>query len=97
VALPNLWATDQNSSTYLEPAPVHTTYEFPEFAGHDAAAVLDESRLDVTTVDLEIDSFGPTAALTRTYWSTRTLRSRLALQLRAQPCQPDHQRHEHCS
>jgi RHS repeat-associated protein len=72
VALPNLWATDQNSSTYLEPAPVHTTYEFPEFAGHDAAAVLDESRLDVTTVDLEIDSFGPTAALTRTYWSTRT-------------------------
>ncbi len=69
VALPNSWVADQNSGLYREPAPQHTAYDLGEFADHDTTATLDRGRLNVGTVDLGIASFGPMAALDRTYSS----------------------------
>ncbi len=72
INLPGLYAADQNPGLFVPGAPRHTPYDLGDFAGHAAQASLDQGRLEVTTTDLEIASFGPRAALDRTYWSTRT-------------------------
>ena len=72
INLPAPYAADQNPGLFVPGAPRHTPYDLGDFAGHAAQATLDTGRLEVTTTDLEIASFGPRAALDRTYWSTRT-------------------------
>jgi len=72
VALPGRWKDDQNCGVWLPSAPQHTVYDLGDFAEHSAVAVLDTGTLEVTTTDLEIDTFGPSASLTRTYSSART-------------------------
>ncbi len=60
------------SIVYKAGDPRHTPYDLGEFAGHSAQVVLDKSRLELTTTDLAIASFGPAAALSRHYSSART-------------------------
>ncbi|MCL4367723.1 MAG: cell wall-binding repeat-containing protein [Actinobacteria bacterium] len=79
VALGNLWVTDEEGGLWLPPAPRHTVYDLGVFAGHMAEATLDKSRLDLTTTDLAVASFGPRAALERTYFSSRTAQGSFAL------------------
>ena len=47
----------------------HTDYEFGEWNGHVAGAELDSGVLTLATTDLAIASWGPSAALSRTYRS----------------------------
>ncbi len=70
--MPALWGLDNGSGVWLQGAPRHTTYDLGSFAGHTAQATLDEGSLDIGTTDLAIASFGPAAALSRSYSSTRT-------------------------
>ncbi len=48
-----------------------TDYDLGSFVNHDFSCSLDKGRLDATTTDLAIDSWGPAGSLTRTYYSTR--------------------------
>ena len=52
--------------------PKHTMSGLGEWLGHSAAAVVDEGGLALSVTDLEIASWGPRAALSRSYrsWST---------------------------
>ena len=47
------------------------SYDLGSFVGQPVQADLDKGRLDITATDLAIASWGPPAALTRTYFSTR--------------------------
>jgi YD repeat-containing protein len=61
------------AKVYVQPnAPRHTTADLGSLAGEQATAVLDQAKLGMTTIDLAIASWGPQAALSRTYSSTNT-------------------------
>jgi YD repeat-containing protein len=49
-----------------------TTHAIGEFAGHSMTAVLDEAALDVSVTDLAIATWGPDAAISRSYDSDDT-------------------------
>lgn len=53
----------------------HTTTELSNWIGHDAVAQLDTGSLSASTTDLDIASWGPSAALARNYDSSRTAAS----------------------
>ena len=72
VGRPNLWADDENAGAWQPIAPRHTTYDFDSFADHQVSAGLDKAALNLSTTDLAVASFGPQAALTRTYSSGST-------------------------
>jgi|GEM_PF-994320 len=67
-ALPSL----PDRTARVEDAPQHTSHELGEFAGHLAEALLDEGSLRLTTTDLAIATWGPPAALVRSYSSEGT-------------------------
>jgi RHS repeat-associated protein len=52
--------------------PQHVAYEFGEWDGHSVGALLDQRDLTVSVTDLVIASWGPEAALARTYDSSVT-------------------------
>lgn len=54
----------------------HTIYDLGSVAGDGAQVELDSGVLTLSATDLAIDSFGPAAALTRTYRSDNTAESR---------------------
>jgi YD repeat-containing protein len=72
LARPNLWAADENAGAWQPVAPRHTSYDFDAFADHQVTDVLDHGALNLSTTDLAAASFGPEAALTRTYSSSQT-------------------------
>jgi RHS repeat-associated protein len=52
--------------------PQHTTYDFGGWDGHYLAAELDSGALTGSVCDLSIATYGPVAALSRSYRSDRT-------------------------
>ena len=52
--------------------PRHVFYDFAEWDGHSVGALLDQRDLTLATCDLAVASWGPEAALTRTYTSAVT-------------------------
>lgn len=72
VGRPNLWVDDENAGAWQPIAPRHTTYDFDSFADHQVGATLDQAALDLSTTDLGVASFGPRAAVDRSYSSSRT-------------------------
>jgi RHS repeat-associated protein len=67
-----------NRTQHVREVPQETSYELGEWNGHEETAVLgntvvgDCGSLRMTTADLEIATWGPRAALDRTYCSSRT-------------------------
>jgi len=59
--------TLDNRSRHVREAPRHTTYDLGAWAEHELTVLLDAQRFRLTTTDLEIASWGPCAALGRTY------------------------------
>jgi RHS repeat-associated protein len=55
--------------------PRHTSAQLGEWLGHSASAVVDQGGLSLTVTDLEIASWGPRAALARSYRSWTTAQS----------------------
>ncbi|MBU2604254.1 MAG: cell wall-binding repeat-containing protein [Actinobacteria bacterium] len=72
IALPSLWEADENCGAWLPEAPQHTSVGLGVFARHEMGVRLDQGALQVAATDLAIDSFGPSATLTRVYSSART-------------------------
>lgn len=70
--------TLENRTVGVNDDPRHTTADLGEAAGHTMTAVLDEGALEVAVTDLSIASFGPVAALSRHYSSSRTSAGLLA-------------------
>ena len=52
--------------------PRHVAYDFGEWDGHSVGALLDSGALTAATTDLAVASWGPSAALSRTYSSAQT-------------------------
>jgi YD repeat-containing protein len=52
--------------------PRHVAYDFAEWDGHSAGALLDQRDLTLATCDLAVSSWGPEAAVSRTYNSSVT-------------------------
>ena len=50
----------------------HTSYDLGSWDGHSATVQLDSKSLNLHVTDLAIDSYGPPAALERTYCSMST-------------------------
>ena len=63
--------TLDNRTRHFKDLPKHTSYDLGTFVDHRAVAVLDAKRLEVSTTDLDIASWGPRAELDRQYSSTR--------------------------
>ncbi len=64
--------TLENRSVRVNDEPQHTTYSIGDVLHHDATVELDTGSLDLEVTDLDIASFGPTAALSRHYSSDDT-------------------------
>ena len=58
------------SIAYSYDDPRHSTYDLGEFAGHYSQVSLDKGRVEVGTTDLAVASWGPSAALTRSFSTT---------------------------
>jgi len=70
--------TLENRTVRVNDEDRDTSSSIGEVAGHSMTAVLDEAALEVSVTDLEIASYGPDAAVTRTYLSSRTTDGLLA-------------------
>jgi len=66
--------TLENRTIHANDDPRHTTYDIEDASvlGHGAQVVLDKGTAEVFATDLEIDWWGPRAALDRYYSSDRT-------------------------
>jgi YD repeat-containing protein len=71
-------ATLDNRSYTNNPDPQHTTTDLGSWDNHDVQARLDLGVLQVDTSDLAIATWGPGAALSRTYLSSGTTGRRFA-------------------
>jgi YD repeat-containing protein len=69
------WMASSASVSVQQNAPRHTTADLGSFANHNFVAGLDRGALTADVTDLQIDSWGPNAALSRTYSSTNTASS----------------------
>jgi RHS repeat-associated protein len=70
-----------DSRSVLDPSAEdarHVTYEFGEWDGHSVGVELDSGEFTLAVSDLEIASWGPVAALSRTYRSDCTALGRFA-------------------
>jgi RHS repeat-associated protein len=63
---------DNRTKQAAEDASAHTVYDLGSWDGHDIACQLDTGRLTAAVTDLEIATYGPSAALSRTYTSSAT-------------------------
>jgi RHS repeat-associated protein len=61
-----------NATKHANEAPAHTTRDLGTIAGDSGQVQLDNGALVLSATDLSVTSFGPAAALTRTYRSTTT-------------------------
>ena len=71
-------ATLDNRTYSSNDDPVHTTTDLGSWDNHDVSARLDTGALQADTTDLSIATWGPNAAVSRTYLSSRTTASRFA-------------------
>jgi RHS repeat-associated protein len=69
---PLIVTLDNRTKQAAEDANAHTVYDLGTWDGHDLACQLDNGRLTAATTDLEIATYGPAAALSRTYTSSAT-------------------------
>ena len=65
-------ATLDNRTCTANVDPVHTTADLGSWDGNDLTARLDLGALQVDATDLAIDSYGPSAEVSRTYLATNT-------------------------
>ena len=77
-SLPSITSSEPTVACALDNRTQHvretertTDYDLGSFVNHDFSCSLNKGRLNATTTDLAIDSWGPDASLTRTYYSTR--------------------------